>query len=68
LSGACVTEAIAGATSTQAVSSAVARIRLQKFLASFLMDASLAILVAVLMVVSLAIQIPTLFRIPSCNF
>jgi len=55
LSGARVTEAIAGATSTQAVSSsAVARIRLQKSLPSFLADAWLAILVAVLMVVSFA--------------
>jgi len=54
LSGARVTEAIAGATNTQAVSGAVARIRLQKSLPSFLADAWLAILVAVLMVVSFA--------------
>jgi hypothetical protein len=50
LSGARIIEAIAGATSTPAVGSTVARIRLQKFLASFPMYASLVILVAVLTV------------------
>jgi len=51
LSGALIIEAIAGATSTQTVSSAVARIRLQKFLVGFPMDSWLVILVAVLMFV-----------------
>jgi len=68
LSGARIIEAIAGATSTQAVSSTVARIRLQKFLACFPMYASLVILVAVLTVVSLAIQIASLFRSASLQF
>jgi len=54
LSGARIIEAIAGATSTQAVSSAVARIRRQKFLVGFPTDSWLVILVAVLMTVSLA--------------
>jgi FtsH-binding integral membrane protein len=56
LNGPAVIEAIAGTTSTQAVSSAVARTRLQEFLVSFSMYASLVILVAVLMVVSLALK------------
>jgi len=68
LNAAAVIEAIAGATSTQAVSSAVARIRRQKFFASFPMDAWLAILVAVLMIVSPAVQIPSLFRFASLQF
>ena len=54
LSGARIIEAIAGAISAQAVSSAVARIRLQKFLVGFPTDSWLVILVAVLMIVSLA--------------
>jgi len=54
LSGARTIEAIAGATSTQAASSAVARIRRQKFLVDSPTDSWLVILVAVLMIVSLA--------------
>jgi hypothetical protein len=68
LSGAGVTEAIAGATKTQAASKVVAMIRLQKFLAARLIRASLGTTFEVFMVVSPPNQIPALRRFPSGNF
>src|SRR5712664_2958132 len=68
LSGAGVTEAIAGAINTQAASNVVAMIRLQKFLAARLIRASLRTTSEVFMVVSLLTQIPALRRFPSGNF
>src|SRR5260370_32772380 len=57
-SGACVTEAIAGATKTQVASTVVARIRLQKFLAILSMHASLGTPGEVFMVFSVEPYIP----------
>jgi hypothetical protein len=69
LSGAGVTEAIAGATKTQAASKVVEMIRLQRFLAARLIRASLGTTFEVfIMVVSLPNQIPALRRFPSGNF
>jgi len=68
LSGARVTEAIAGATNTQAASKVVAMIRLQKFLAAGWMRALFGTTVEVFIVVSLPAQIPSLRRFPFCNF